>query len=173
MTCFSTSDDSWAHTTTDPDRFNGLKPLPVGRLFNCTLSVQLSFFWKSNSPKTILTIFWHGYLWVVPHSRQGSQVQKVVLRNAHQGPTNRMWYRLPLFAKKFKPYAKNVLLLCSRNTVTTSRSFIFYLFKRISGYLNEYEVVTVLRDAKMCSTSERYSKNIGAQRSPIIVVDCA
>ena len=94
MTCFSTSDDSWAHTTTDPDRFNGLKPLPVGRLFNCTLSVQLSFFWKSNSPKTILTIFWHGYLWVVPHSRQGSQVQKVVLRNAHQGPTNRMWYRV-------------------------------------------------------------------------------
>ena len=94
MTCFSTSDDSWAHTTTDPDRFNGLKPLPVGRLFNCTLSVQLSFFWKSNSPKTILTIFWHGYLWVVPHSRQGSQVQKVVLRNAHQGPTNRMWYQV-------------------------------------------------------------------------------
>ena len=37
----------------------------------------------------------------------------------------------------------------------------------MSVYLNEYEVVTVLRDAKMCSTSERYSKNIGAQRSPI------
>ena len=101
MTCFSTSDDSWAHTTTDPDRFNGLKPLPVGRLFNCTLSVQLSFFWKSNSPKTILTIFWHGYLWVVPHSRQGSQVQKVVLRNAHQGPTNRMWYQV---SKKIDPW---------------------------------------------------------------------
>src|ERR1700744_698501 len=71
-------------------------------------------------------------------------------------------YRPPLFAKKFKSYAKNELLLCSRNTVTTSRS-------RISIYLNEYEVVTVLRDAKMCSTSERYSKNIGAQRSPIHV----
>src|ERR1700761_7888397 len=46
---------------------------------------------------------------------------------------------------------------------------IFYSFKRMSVYLNEYEVVTVLGDAKICSTSERYSKNIGAQRSPIIV----
>src|SRR6202012_5164889 len=70
------------------------------------------------------------------------------------------FHRPTLFAKKFKSYANNKLLLCSRNTVTTSRS-------RISIYLNEYAVVTVLRDAKMCSTSERYSKNIGAQRSPI------
>src|SRR6202012_3081004 len=67
--------------------------------------------------------------------------------------------RPPLFAKKFKSYAKNELLLCSRNTVTTSRS-------RISR-ISRIEVVTVLRDAKMCSTSERYSKNIGAQRSSI------
>ena len=66
--------------------------------------------------------------------------------------------RPSLFAKKLKSYAKNELLLCSRNTVTTSRS-------RISIYLNEYEVVTV-QNAKKCSTSERYSKNIGAQRSP-------
>ena len=41
----------------------------------------------------------------------------------------------------------------------------------MSVYLNEYEVVTVLRDAKMCSTSERYSKNIGAQRSPIVTIN--
>ena len=42
-----------------------------------------------------------------------------------------------MFAKKFKSYAK----------------------------INDQD--QVLRDAKMCSTSERYSKNIGAQRSPI------
>src|ERR1700744_2405703 len=75
--------------------------------------------------------------------------------------------RPPLFAKKFKSYAKNELFFCSRNTVTTLRSFlqtIFCLFKRISVYLNEYEVVAVqcYENAKMCSTSERYSKNIGA-----------
>src|SRR6202012_2315718 len=66
---------------------------------------------------------------------------------------------------------KNSNLMQRRNYFCVSYHCNNFTFKQMSVYLNEYEVVTVLRDAKMCSTSERYSKNIGAQRSPIIDVE--
>ena len=57
-------------------------------------------------------------------------------------------YRPPLFAKKCKSYAEKELLL--------------------SVYLNEYEVVTVLRDAKMCSILVSDIQKILAHRGSLL-----
>src|ERR1700761_2436165 len=91
------------------------------------------------------------------------------------------YYKYYLIGQKIR---QKIQILCkerttfaSRNTVTTSRSFIFYLFKRISGYLNEYEVVKVLRDAKMCSILVSDIQKILAHRGPQMIymiydIDC-